>query len=187
MIAVARGAVALLLICGLAGCGEATSGASEPPQKVRLTGATASGLSVRVDDVHVDGQPDCGGIAAITSVGGPGGRQGQSNRICETATSGPAPAFVLVRAHGRRGAVLIVNDVRACGQVGAAPGRGRTVTSVCADVASSRQALLVVDRDGPVSLRGLAPLRRFSASRYPCSVAQGVCFSELDRFGRPRG
>jgi len=46
------------------------------------------------------------------------------------------------------------------------------------------EASAAIDRNRPVSLHGLADLRRFSASRYPCSEAQGVCFTALDRVGQ---
>lgn len=189
MSAAARSVVAALMLGTLAaGCGdvEGTSRPPKPRQDVQLTAATTSGLRVRVE-LFQRARRECGAIAALTSRGGPGGQQGQSNRICEPVKLGPAPAFVLVRAHSRRGAVLIVNDFQACDRLGSTLEQGRSGSTVCTKTARVTQALLAIDRNRRVGLRGLPGMRRFSASRYPCSAAQGVCFTELDRSGKPRG
>lgn len=110
-----------------------------------------------------------------------------ASRIC-TPPSNPGERvdFLLIRAHGGSGGVLIANYPDRCPEVGIrAPDPRAAVSSTGQDVGGERLAMLVLPSRGPEILDGLGQLGHLSAADVPCSRAQGVCFTELDRRGRP--
>lgn len=184
-------AIGVLVLVVAGGCGgradpePAGSGGSETI--VALAAQTPSGVAARVRVARRDGQT-CMSTRAGTRGPGPEDRRGTALRICTPPSSvGERVDFLLVRAHGRSGGVLIANHPRRCSRVGIrARDSGRAVSSACQDVDGERLAMLVLPSRGPALLDGLGALRRFSAAAVRCSRDQGVCVTELDRRGRPR-
>lgn len=183
--------VAGLSLAAAGGCGEQPNPSSSRPAKsgtvVELAAQTSNGVRARVRVTQTKVR-DCVFTTAETSGTGAGGKQGISNRLCGDALEEDPPHFVLIRAHGRPGGLLVANFPKRCSEVGVRAPRGyRATSAACHDVNGERLAMLVLPPRTRVIMHGLGELRRFAAGDITCSRAQGLCMTELDAQGEQRG